>query len=336
MFETLIVQPIFNLLTTIYVLLPGHNFGLAIIIFTIIVRLLMWPLVKKQLHQARAMRKLQPELKKIKKAAGGDKRQQSLMQMELYKERGINPFATLGPLLVQLPIFIGLYVGLQKVIRDPQQIIEFSYGFLQNSPWLQQLATDIDQFDATLFGFVDLSQPALGPTGIYLPALLIVVGSVVVQYYQAKQLQPADKDARKLREILKDAQEGKQADQAELNSAISRSMRILLPAMIFVFTVGIASALSLYWLTSGVVAYLQQRHVLNKDEEEMEVIASTDKIIEANNKPQQKKTKSGSVITVNGKPATDTATIPEAKVVKTKKSQTNAKKRSSKSKKRRS
>ena len=60
MFTTFIVQPIFNLLVLIYALLPGHNFGLAIIIFTIIIRLLMWPLVKKQLHHAKAIRELGP------------------------------------------------------------------------------------------------------------------------------------------------------------------------------------------------------------------------------------------------------------------------------------
>ncbi|MDB5186360.1 MAG: putative 60 kDa inner rane insertion protein, partial [Candidatus Saccharibacteria bacterium] len=60
MFDTLIVEPLFNLLVIIYALIPGHNFGLAIIIFTILVRLLMWPLVKKQLHHAKEMRKLQP------------------------------------------------------------------------------------------------------------------------------------------------------------------------------------------------------------------------------------------------------------------------------------
>ena len=66
MFTTIIVQPIFNLLVLIYAILPGHNFGLSLIIFTIIIRLLLWPLVKKQLHQTKLMRKLQPEIKKIK------------------------------------------------------------------------------------------------------------------------------------------------------------------------------------------------------------------------------------------------------------------------------
>src|SRR5882762_3909275 len=106
-FEVVIVKPIFNLLVLIYAILPGHNFGLAIILFTIIVRLLMWPLVKKQLHQAKAMRQLQPELKRIKKAAAGNKQQESMMLMELYRERGIKPFASIGLVILQLPIFIG-------------------------------------------------------------------------------------------------------------------------------------------------------------------------------------------------------------------------------------
>src|ERR1035437_584073 len=109
MLTTIIIQPIFNLLALIYAIIPGHNFGLAIIIFTIIIRLLMWPLVKKQLRHAKAMRELAPELKKIKVAAKGDRQKESAMTMELYKEREINPFASLGILVIQLPIILGLY-----------------------------------------------------------------------------------------------------------------------------------------------------------------------------------------------------------------------------------
>src|SRR5471032_2049085 len=94
MFTALIVKPIFNLLVLVYALLPGHNFGLALIIFTIVIRLLLWPMLKKQLHQAKAMRGLQPEIKKVKAAAKGDRAKESKLLMELYKERGINPFAT--------------------------------------------------------------------------------------------------------------------------------------------------------------------------------------------------------------------------------------------------
>src|SRR6266702_449907 len=114
-FQVLIVKPIFNLLVFIYALLPGHNFGLSIILFTVLVRLLMWPVVKKQLHQAKAMQKLQPELKRIKASAKGDKQKEQIMLMELYKERNVNPFGSLGTIIVQFIVLIGLYSGLRHV-----------------------------------------------------------------------------------------------------------------------------------------------------------------------------------------------------------------------------
>lgn len=273
MFTTLIVQPIFNLLAFIYALIPGHNFGLAIIIFTVIVRLLMWPLVKKQLHQVKVMRKIQPELKRIKAEAKGDKRQESLMMMELYKERGINPFASIGILILQIPILIGLYIGLQKVTKDPSQMVEFAYPFIQDFGWMKQLAENVGLFDETLFGWVDLSRAALSQGGVYWPAMIIVIASAVVQFFQSKQLSPSSKDARSLRAILKDAGKGKQADQSEVNAAVGRSTRFLLPALVFLFTVNIASALSLYWLVSGLTALVQQAIILREDETEMEAAA---------------------------------------------------------------
>jgi YidC/Oxa1 family membrane protein insertase len=274
MFTTIIVQPIFNLLVLIYALLPGHNFGLSIIIFTIIIRILLWPLVKKQLHQAKVMRELQPELKRIKAAAKGNRQQESVMLMELYKERGINPFAPIGVLLLQLPILIGLYSGLRRIIEDPHAIVNFSYSWLHHLPWLKTLATDIHHFDASLFGVVDLTRAALDKAGgIYWPAMVIVVGSAVAQYYQSKQLMPQSKDQRKLSQILKEAGSGKQADQAEVNAAVGRSTRYFIPALIFILTVNLASALPLYWLVSGLTAYLQQARVLKRDESEMETIA---------------------------------------------------------------
>lgn len=292
MFNTLIVDPIFNLLVFIYAILPGHNFGLAIIIFTILVRLLMWPLVKKQLHQAKAMKELQPELKKIKQAAKGNKQQESLMLMELYKERGINPFSSIGLLIVQIPIFIGLYSGLKRIVEDPHAIVNNAYPFVQNLSWIKQLGSNIHLFDSTLFGIVDLTKAAIGKTGgIYWPAMLIVLASAVIQYYQAKQLSPDDGKKRSLRSILKEAGSGQQADQSEISAAVARSTRFMLPAFIFLVTVNIASALSLYWLTSGLVAFIQQARVLGQDKTELTTAADgkTRKVIEAEVLPPKNK-----------------------------------------------
>jgi YidC/Oxa1 family membrane protein insertase len=294
LFTTFIVQPIFNLLVLIYALLPGHNFGLSLIIFTIVIRLLLWPLVKKQLHQASAMRKLQPEIKKIKAATKGNRTKESSMLMELYKERGLNPVGTLPILVVQLIILIGLYSGLRRVIANPHSLVTFAYPALQHLSWIQHIATNIHYFDNTLFGVVNLSRSALNVGGgVYYPAMLIVLGSAVAQYYQSKQLMPTTDDQRSLRSILKQAGDGKQADQAEVNAAVGRSTRFLLPVFIFLFTVKLASALSLYWLVGGIVAFIQQSIVLRRDETEMEVIADS---------PSKK----------------DLASIPEAEIVATK------------------
>jgi membrane protein insertase Oxa1/YidC/SpoIIIJ len=141
--------------------------------------------------------------------------------------------------------------------------------------------------------------------------MVLVLGSAVTQYFQSVQLLPQNKDGRKLRDILRDAGEGKQADQTEVNAAISSSTKYLLPVMIFLFTVNLASALSLYWLVGGLVAFIQQSIVLRDDETELEAIAD--------------------------EPSKDVSKIPEAEVVTTQAAKTKkpAKKPSKKGKRRR-
>lgn len=290
MFTTYIVQPIFNLLVLIYALLPGHNLGLAIILFTIIIRLLLWPLLFRQLHQTKMMRKLQPELKRIKKESKGDKQKESLAVMALYKEHGVNPFGSLGIVLLQLPILIALYSGIRMVVDKPQQIYSFAYPALQHLPWMQQLSHNIHLFDRTLFGVVDLTKSALGTSSIYWPALIIAAASAIVQYYQSSQLLVTDKNARSLRQILREAGEGREADQSEVSSAVGGMTRYFIPFMVLLFTVRLPSALGLYWLFGGLIAFIQQSMILREDETELEALAAA-------------------------KPTKDTASIPEAELV---------------------
>ena len=276
MFTTVIVKPLFNLLVAIYALIPGHNFGLSIIIFTLIIRLLMWPLVKKQLRQAKIMRDLQPELKRIKKEAAGDRQKESTMLMELYKERGVNPIGSIVVLIPQFIILFGLYDALRQVASDPHTLLTLTYNGVLHLPWMQTLSHNIHLFDDTFLGFINLSRSAAGGKGgIYWPAMIIVIASAVAQYYQSKQLMPSQKDAKSLRTILKEAGTGSKADQSEVNASVARSTRFLIPVMIFLVTVNLPAALSLYWLAGGLIAYLQQWMVLRKDEEELEAIADT-------------------------------------------------------------
>jgi YidC/Oxa1 family membrane protein insertase len=309
MFTTLVVKPIFNLLVLIYGILPGHNFGLALIIFTVFIRLIMWPLVKRQLHQTKKMRKLQPDLKRIKQQTKGNRQKEMAMTMELYKERGFNPYSSFPTLIIQFIVLIGLYSGIRRVISNPHNLVTFAYAPLRHLPWMKELAGNIHLFDNTLFGVVDLSRSAIGKTGIYWPAMVLVIGSAVTQYFQAKQLLPTTKDSRSLRDILKEAGDGKQADQSEVNAAVGRSTKFLFPGVIFLTTVNFASALGLYWFTGGLVAYIQQAIVLREDETDLEVIAD--------------------------KPTKNVDAIPEAEVVEaTPQTNPKPKKQHSKSKKR--
>lgn len=273
MFTTIIVQPIFNLLVLIYALIPGHNFGLAIILFTIVIRILLWPLLKKQLHHATAIRALQPEIKRIKAEAAGDKRKEQMLTMELYKEREINPLSSLGIIAVQAVILIGLYIGLNKIIQNPHHIIDFSYPVLHHLGWMQNLAHDIHRFDNSLFGIIDLHRKASSAAGIYLPAMLLALGSALAQFFQGRMLMPRSKDSRGLRQILREAGSGKSADQQEVNAAVGRSTLYILPLFVFFVSLNFAAALPLYWFTGSLVAIWQQRRILSEDVQEAEATA---------------------------------------------------------------
>lgn len=295
MFHTFIAQPVFNLLVFIYSLIPGHDLGISIIIFTAIIRIALWPLVKRQLHQAKAMRKLQPELKKIKAAAKGDRQKEARLQMELYKEHEIKPFSTVGTLIIQLPIFIALYQAVRKLVNDPNVLFSESYSWVKHLGFIQDLSHDISKFDHTLLGIADLTKTAVGAGGVYVPALIIAILAAISQYYQSKLMMLDNKDSRKLSQILKEAAAGKQADQSEIGASISRLMMYFLPFVTFIFAVSVPSALSVYILTSSAIGYFQQAHVIKQDEDEMHEIAKEDdkskKAKKTDSKPQNKKSK---------------------------------------------
>lgn len=291
MFDTYLIQPVFNLLQAIYALVPGHDLGIAIIIFTAIIRLALWPLVRRQLHQAKAMRKLQPKLKELKKAANGDRQKEARLQMELYKEHGVKPFSTIGTLIIQIPIFIALYQSVLKLVNDSNVLFTFSYDFIRDLPWIHQLADGTVEFSYFFLDFADLSRKAIEGGGIYVPALIIAITAAVAQYYQSKLLMVDNKDAKKLSEIMKDASQGKQADQSEIGAAIGKNMLYFMPFLTFAFAASFPAALGLYILTTSAVGYFQQAYIIRQDKEEMHELAVEGEIIEKQVLSQQKKKK---------------------------------------------
>ena len=202
-FDILVVQPIFNALLLIYALV--NDFGISIILFTILVRIILWPLIKKQLHQTKLMRKVQPELKKIKARTKGDKQLEAKLMMELYRERGIKPFSSIGVLIIQLPIFIGIFQVITIITQHGNQIEKYLYEFTKNIQIVNDIYSGSHNFNETLFGIFNLTQTALGHGGPYLPLIFLAILAAVFQYIQTKQLMPSDSSQKKLRDILKDA-----------------------------------------------------------------------------------------------------------------------------------
>jgi len=286
MFETLIVQPIFNLLVLIYALLPGHDFGLSVIVFTIIIRLLLWPLLKKQLHQTRLLRDIQPEIKKIKERTKGDRQREGQLLMELYKERGVNPLGSIGMIFLQIPILLGLFQGLNRLAKGRETILNLSYDWVQNIGWMSRVKDDLNQFDESLLGLVDLTRNGFGERGTYWPVIILALLAGVLQYYQTRQLSPKASDSRSLRQILKEESHGKRADQAEINAAMGRNLRYIFPALTFFISATLPGALGLYWATGSAVGLMQQSSVLNRDVTEMEKVKVTTKL-----KPDRPKSK---------------------------------------------
>lgn len=238
MFNTFLVHPIFNLLAFIYGYV--HDFGVAIIILTIIVRLILWPLVTKQLHSQRALQELQPELKKIKEQAKGDRTLEGQLTMELYKEREINPFASFLPLFIQLPIFFALFIVLKDIVK-PGEIAHLAYPFVKSLPAIAELISDKTAFHPTLLGIVDLTKPSV----------IIAVLAALAQFWQTKMLQP---------------KHTKDDPQAQ----VMAGMTYLFPGFTLIIGLSWPAALSLYWTAGSAMAIIQQYIVLRRDVEELE------------------------------------------------------------------
>lgn len=274
-FELIVVQPIFNVLALIYGLVPGADFGVAVILFTIAIRLALWPLVKKQLHQTKVMRKLQPELKKIKAKSKGNRQLESQLMMELYREKGVNPFSSFGLLLLQLPIYIALYQVINLITHDKHNIAKFTYDFLHGLPYIQPVIANANHFNENLFGFINLSKHAIDGGKIYWPILLMAIAAAIFQYIQSKQVAPEVTEKRKLRDILKQSADGQKVDQSEMSAQVTNKMLILFPFLTLVIALYLPGALVVYFVTSSLVAVIQQHIVLRKDVDELVSIADS-------------------------------------------------------------
>lgn len=229
LFHTIIYQPLYNTLIFLYNIVPGKDFGIAIILLTILLRTILIPLYKKQIESQKKMQELQPKIKALQERTKNDKEQQTKQMMELYKEHKTNPFSGCLPLIVQMIFLIAIYQVLIKISSnglevDPTQL----YSFVANPGKINQL----------FISLVDLTKPSI----------VIAVLAAAAQYFQTKMLMKTQPQPQKTED------DGK----PDIAQMMSKQMLYLGPFLTLFIGIKFPAGLSLYWLAGTLFMLVQQ------------------------------------------------------------------------------
>lgn len=258
-FTAILIKPFATVLVAIYhVLFLVHvpfALGFSIILLTVLIRVILHPFTSSQLNAQKKMQSLSPHLAKLKQQHKGDSKRIQAETMKLYKEHGINPAAGCLPLLIQLPILIGLYQVLQRVvalngktfIESVKALVYFPNALVPTKPW-----------DTTFFGLsLGQSPGVVFKAGGFL-ILLIPLFTVVLQLLQAKMMMP-----KAVKEYPSDSpKEKKEKEKSEdAMAAVQSQMTYLMPLMIGVFSFQFPLGISLYWNTLNIFGIIQQYRI---------------------------------------------------------------------------
>lgn len=243
-----------------------NNYGLAIILFTILIRLLLYPLMQKQMTSMRDTQKVQPLMQEIQRKYKSDKEKMNAELMKLYKEHNINPMSGCLPLLIQMPILI-LFFQVLRVFEykiPGTDIIDGGFLWIKNTATITLLENGIEVEKIVaglaapdqLFGVLPDSIPLIGGTPIGI--LPILVG--VTMYIQQKLTTPAMANA------------SQNSGSSNPTAGTQKMMTTIMPLMIGFISFTLPSGLSLYWVTSTVFGIGQQL-LINKKETEVKTIS---------------------------------------------------------------
>lgn len=230
LFHTAIFQPVYNILVFLYNTVPGHDFGIAIILTTLFIKTLFIPLSRKQIESQKKMQELQPKLKEIQKKYKDNKEEQTKAMMALYKEHKANPLGGCLPLIVQLIVLIAIYQVIVSITKAGLTINQADlYSFVANPGMVNHL----------FLHFLDLTKPN------YVLAFL----SAIAQYVQVKML---------FQSQMKDAPAKTPTDEPDFAEIMNKQMLYLGPGITFFIGVTFPAALALYWLFSTLFMIFQQ------------------------------------------------------------------------------
>lgn len=227
LWNVLFLSPILNLSVLLYAVF-FKNFGITIIVLTIIVRIVTYPLTVKQLKASKAMSSIQPKLQELQKKYARDKQKLSEETMKLYKEAGMNPMGCLVPMLIQMPVWIALYqVILQALAASPEDLLGL-YPRLYSWPLIHQMVPLNEHFL-----WLNLTQP---DKFLVLPVL---VGGTM--WLQQKMVTVPTGDPRA--------------------QSMNKMMLMMMPMMFGYFTITFASGLAVYWTVSNVIGIIMQYYI---------------------------------------------------------------------------
>jgi YidC/Oxa1 family membrane protein insertase len=225
--------------------LPFHDFGLAIIVVTLIIKFALVPLSKKQIESQKKMQELQPKIKEVQNKHKNDKEKQSKALMELYKEHKTNPFSGCLPMVVQLVFLIAIYRVFFNISEAGLNIDGAGlYSFVQNPGQINRMFIGI----LDLTSVVNLGQLTLAS----IPHLVLVVLAAGSQYIQTKMLMAKQTPSK--------------AGENDFAQTMSKQMLYLGPLLTLFIGIKFPAGLALYWLISTGFMVVQQYYIQKADE----------------------------------------------------------------------
>ena len=247
MFYTILVQPLANGLILFYKIF-GNNLGLAIILFTVALRVILNPLTKPYMESMKKMKDLGPELNKLKQRHGSDKIKFAKAQSDFYKEKGINPGAGCLPYLLQIVVLIAFFNVFTRTISGGGNLTE---NF--NKVLYQPLKLESSEVINTKFFYLEMTKPdtfKLPGIAFAIPGPLILL-SAIAQFLSAKAQSPVLKKEKKLAEKTK-------TESDDFQVAMQSSMIYTFPLFTLWIGMKFPSALALYWLVFSLLQLYQQ------------------------------------------------------------------------------
>lgn len=250
----LILNPFVTILAWLYAAL-NQDIVLAIVVLTVIIRILTFPLFAKQQESSKKMQQIQPQLKKLQEKYKNDKEKLSQAQMKLYKENKVNPVGGCFPMVIQFPILIGLYQAIFFALAaTPFQLVDLSERLLipglDSLIPLQRMWTPIPQL-ASLLPELDLT---LAPTENPHYALILPLLVLITTWGQQKLTMSATGQNQSNKDDDDDDSGAPAGGQA---AAMTKSMTTIMPIMFGFFSLSFSVGLSIYFVTSNLIGVVQ-------------------------------------------------------------------------------